>query len=107
MSFPETSITTVDREFAQAMFVSAVDTSYKLGFIEACMTAFVHPPAGLFGAGKSLVEFMVATGKNILQYADKDDLKKAKIYASVRDVLSARYKTNAAARTSAGTAFSW
>ncbi len=106
-SIPITPITTRDREFAQALLISAVDSTYLLSWTERMMDVAMKPPASFAGAAFSLTWGLAQAGYTFFKYATAKDLKDMKIYKMVRDALASGFKAAAYARSAAGTPFAW
>jgi hypothetical protein len=107
MKFGVTLITTVDREFAQALLVSAVDSTYLLSFTEKMISVAMKPPASVLSAAVSLTWAVATAGFDFFQYATAKDLKDMKIYKMVRDALASGYKAAAINRLASDTDFDW
>ena len=107
MKFPVGIITFNDGEFAQALLVSAVDSTYILSWTEKMMSVAMKPPNTVMAAGASLALAMAVSGYDFFQYATTKDLKKMKIYKMVRDALASGYKAAAINRLASGAPFSW
>ncbi len=107
MKFPVSLITTTDREFAQALLISAVDSTYLLSWTEKMISVAMKPPASFAGAALSLSWAVATAGFTFFQYATAKDLKDMKIYKMVRDALASGYKAAAINRLASGTEFDW
>ena len=107
MNFSAGQITTNDREFAQALLISAVDSTYLLSWTEKMLSVAMKPPASFAGAAVSLTWAVATAGFTFFQYATADDLEDMTIYSMVRDALAIGYKTAAMDRLASGNPFAW
>ncbi len=107
MAFTPGMMTTNDREFAQALLISAVDSTYLLSWTEKMLSAAMKPPASFAGAAVSLTWAVATAGFTFFQYATADDLEDMRIYKMVRDALASGYKAAAIDRLSSGNPFAW
>ena len=100
-------ITTKDREFAQAILISAVDSTYLLSWTEKMLGTAMKPPASFAGAALSLTWALATAGYTFFKYATAKDLKDVTIYSMVRDALASGFKAAAIDRLASGKAFAW
>jgi len=107
LPFAPSVITTNDREFAQALLISAVDSTYLLSWVEKMLSTAMKPPSSFAGAAVSLTWAVATAGFTFFQYATADDLQDMRIYSMVRDAIASGYKTMAMDRLASGTAFYW
>src|SRR5262245_9481831 len=107
MEFASGTITTNDREFAQAILISAVDSTYLLSWTEKILGTAMKPPASFAGAAVSLLWALTTAGYTFFRYATAKDLKDMRIYSMVRDALASGYKAAAITRLASGTPFAW
>lgn len=107
MKFPVGDLTYNDREFAQALLISAVDSTYLLSWTEKMMSVAMKPPNSVLGAAGSLAFAIIACGYEFFNYATTKDLRELKIYKMVRDALASGYKAAAMNRLASGAPFSW
>lgn len=82
------SVTDPVREFAQALLVEAVDSSYAFGFVDALFRSVTNPRAG---AKKVLTKFGKKALKHWFKHAKAQDLMSIKIYDKVREQLAWKF----------------
>lgn len=75
-------------EFAQALLVEAVDSSYAFGFVDALFRSMTNPRAG---AKKVLTKFSKKALKHWFKHAKAQDLMSIKIYDKVREQLAWKF----------------
>jgi len=99
--WPATSIlpgelTEDDRSFAQALLVEAIDSSYRMGYVEHLFWLYVKiPPVALgFNSITDVVKgFAKAALKHWFKHATRADLANPQIYESVRTVLASHFRS--------------
>ena len=82
------NVTDPVREFAQALLVEAVDSSYAFGFVDALFRSATNPRAG---AKKVLTKFGKKALKHWFKHAKVQDLMSIKIYDKVREQLAWKF----------------
>lgn len=82
------NVTDPVREFAQALLVEAVDSSYAFGFVDALFRSVTNPRAG---AKKVLTKFGKKALKHWFKHAKAQDLMSIKIYDKVREQLAWKF----------------
>jgi len=82
------NVTDPVREFAQALLVEAVDSSYAFGFVDALFRSVTNPRAGV---KKVLTKFGKKALKHWFKHAKAQDLMSIKIYDKVRGQLAWKF----------------
>ncbi len=82
------NVTDPVREFAQALLVEAVDSSYAFGFVDALFRSVTNPRAR---AKKVLTKFSKKALKHWFKHAKAQDLMSIKIYDKVREQLAWKF----------------
>ncbi len=89
------AVTNKDREFAQALLVEAIDSSYYMSWIEKLWRFGSKPSASLKGISKELRKLAQAEVRRRIskwfKHATEADLLDAKIYETVRITLGSAY----------------
>lgn len=86
-SFNEMAVTTGARQLAQTIFITAIDASYAMGWVDALFRS-VSKPTSLAGLGKKLAKNYI---KHWWKHAKVKDLENVKIYESVRKTVALKF----------------
>jgi hypothetical protein len=98
-------LTLADREFAQALLVLAIDTSYELGFVEILFKTFYMKVPTDFKAIKDMVkDFCKEAAKHWFTHATGKDLEDPKIYESARASIARNFRSVWSVRVQTGEA---
>ncbi len=96
-------MTDKDKAFAQALLVEAIDTSYKMGFVEIIYRIFYMKVSPSFKKIYKMVrKFAVKALKHWFKHATGEDLKNPKIYESVRKDLARNFHSSWSIREQTG-----
>ena len=82
------NVTDSVREFAQALLVEAIDSSYNLGFIDALFRSVTNPRVG---TKKVLTKFGRKALRHWFKHTNAQDLMSIKIYDRVREQLELKF----------------
>ena len=89
------TLTEMDRAFAQGLIVEAIDKSYHFGFTLILYKVFGKGIAPDFKKiAKMVVKFCAKALLHWFKYATKQDLRKPKIFESVRRDLARNFKSS-------------
>jgi len=89
-SIPKIKVDNKVRGFAQGLLLEAVDASYKMGLVEALFSSTANPTSSMLSV---VGKFAIKASIHWFKHAKKGDLRKVKIYESVRRVLQRNFKS--------------
>ncbi|MFN7995164.1 MAG: hypothetical protein U0Q18_16265 [Bryobacteraceae bacterium] len=91
---PADQLTGEDVQFAQALFLEAIDKSYAMGYIHIVYDCFYMKIPGSFDDVKEIAkEFAKKAVKHWFDHATGKDLSKPEIYAAVRGMMEANFRS--------------
>lgn len=91
---PAAELTGEDVEFAQALFLEAIDKSYAMGYVHIIYDVFYMKIPGSFDSVKDMAkEFAKKAAKHWFDHATGMDLDKPEIYAAIRGQLIASFRS--------------
>jgi len=100
---PAEQLTQEDVAFAQALFLEAIDKSYAMGYVHIIYDCFYMKIPGSFDSVKDLAEdFAKKAAQHWFDHATGKDLRKPEIYAAVRGMISANFRSVWAIRMQGG-----
>ncbi len=99
----EESLTDDDIAFAQALFLEAIDASYKMGYVHILYDVFYGKIPGSFSdIGELIKKFAKKAAKHWFKHLGPKSLDDAEIYAAVRAQLAVNFKSAFTLRVQTG-----